>query len=518
MMLDYINEAFKSLDLLTEDVFKADSEGINELSDFIEDDEAEETISIIDMDAETEDDLQDSYVGKVIVDCNVCHSHVFKNKEDIKLDDDGVVDIEEDCPYCGDNNGFVIIGEIHEFNPDSDTEESTDKQSEVAEETAEVDEVTGESEEVNESLTEAIKEDVDPNVFAELQEYAEDADDMFISHDSEYADYIDELYMKAVEKLKKEFRDLFIEPSIQGTAGSVFANYNADDGVHETSWEFENELEFLDEIILSSTSEEDYIDKIVEYLRNKLNAASVVEEDEGVVEVDESLNEESNMSKLKSRYPELSGAASEKLEESFNNVSIETDDQKMTMTSEDNGKVIVTTEPTTAESTEGEVIAPVSSETEEEIIDANAEVVDEPVEEETPSEEELDFDFDEVDEDSMSELGESYLKRVYENVDSFKLTSCSTTPTQLVLEGLITFKSGVKKNTGFIFEAKDATKDGKLRFIGENAHLCRGRKAFTLVGSMSAKKLMCESFTYNYRAKNADGKSTRVYGKVTKSK
>ncbi len=376
MMLDYINEAFKSLDLLTEDIFKADSEGINELSDFMSDDEAEETISIIDMDAETEDDLQDSYVGKVIVDCNVCHSHVFKNKEDIKIDTDGIVNIEEECPYCGENNGFIIIGEIQEFNPN--TEEET-----AEEETAEAEEITEEpTTEVTESLEESL-----------------------------------------------------------------------------TLW---------DELVKS--------------------------------------------------YPELE-EKNESLEESFKNVSLETEDQIMTMTSEDNGKVTVTTEPTTSESAEGEVITPISNETENEIITANAEVVDEEsTEEELPSEEELDFDFEEVDEDSMNELGESYLKRVYENVDSFKLTSCSTSSNQLIMEGLITFKSGVKKNTGFIFEAKDATKEGKLRFIGENAPLSRGRKAFTLVGSMNENKLIGESFTYNYRAKNANGKSTRVYGKVNRNK
>ena len=385
MSLDYINEAFRCLELLTEDVFKADSEGINELSDFISSDvDNEEEISIIDMDAETEDDLQDSYVGKVIVDCNVCHSHVFKDKEAIVIDDDGVVDIEEECPYCGENNGFVIIGEIHEFNPKAEEEEviETEPTEEPVEEVEETEEV------VEESLTEAAPRKYKPSTIRLLK-----------------------------------------------MIGSPLA-----DGMEES------------------------------------------------------------------------------LEESFKNVSLETEDQIMTMTSEDNGKVTVTTEPTTNESAEGEVIAPITDETENDIINANAEVVDEePAEEETP-EEELDFDFEEVDEDSMNDLGESYLKRVYENVDSFKLTSCSTTPTQLVLEGLITFKSGAKKNTGFIFEAKDATKEGKVRFIGENAHICRGKKAFTLTGSMNDKKLMCESFTYNYRAKNADGKSTRVYGKVNRNK
>ena len=83
---------------------------------------------------------------------------------------------------------------------------------------------------------------------------------------------------------------------------------------------------------------------------------------------------------------------------------------------------------------------------------------------------------------------------------------------------MINFKSGASKKTGFIFEAKEATRDGNVKFIGENAHFCRGKRAFTLNGNISDKKLMVESLTYNYRAKNADGKSTRVYGKVDRSK
>ena len=393
MNLDYINEAFKALDLLTEDMFRADDQGLDELSDFMSSDvDNEEEISIIDMDADTEDELQDSYVGKVIVDCNICHSHIFKDKDDIVLDVDGVVDLEEDCPYCGEHNGFVIVGEIHEFNPSAD------------------------------------EETVEPSENTEIE-----------------------------------------EPSI------------------------ETEVEVAEEEV-----------------------------------VEESLNEAaprkykpSTMRLLRMIGSPLADSMEESLDESFKNVSLETENEIMTMTSEDNGKVTVTTEPV-ENMQEGEMIAPVSDETESEIINANAEVIDEPAAEEIPAEEvpeEVDFDIDEVDEESMNELGESYLKKVYENVDSFKLTSCSMTPKQLVLEGLISFKSGATKNTGFIFEAKDATKDGKLRFIGENAHLSRGRKAFTLVGSMNeSKKLIAESFTYNYRAKTGDGSSARVYGKVSRNK
>ena len=415
MSLDYISEAFRSLESLNEDIFSTDVTGINELSNFMDSDvDEEEKISIIDMDAETEEDLQDSYVGKIICDCNVCHSHVFKDKDQITIDADGIVDIEDDCPYCGEHNGFVIIGEITEFNPNAEAEEEV----------------------VETPVEEPVEEVADEDVVEEQPEVEE-----------------------------------------------------------------------------------------------------VVEEEEEVLE--EALNESPRkfkphtMKLLRMIGSDLvNDAVEEKLEESFNNVSIETDDQRMTMTSEDNGKVTVTTEPieeAAEEVAEDEVIAPISSETEDSIIDAAAEVVDEePVEdvvetevaeEEIPAEEvEMEFDIDELDDEGMDELGESYLKRVYENVESFKTSDVSTSGNQLIIEGVINFKSGNSKKTGFIFEAKEATKDGNVKFVGENAHFCRGKRAFTLSGNVADKKLMVESLTYNYRAKNADGKSTRVYGTISRNK
>ena len=408
MSLDYINEAFKSLESINEDLFTTDYEGLRGLSDFMSSDVDEnEKISIIDMDAETEDDLQDSYIGKIICDCNVCHSHVFKSRDEITIDDDGVVDIEDDCPMCGEHNGFVIIGEIKEFNPNAEEE--------VAEETP-----VKEEEVTEEPSEEAVDEQPeDP----EIEE--------------------DEVLEESINESPRKFKP--------------------------------------------------HTMKLLKMIGSDL----------------------------------VNDAVEEKLEESFNNVSIETDDQKMTMTSEENGKVTVTTEPIEEAhiAEEGEMIAPISAETQDAIIDATAEVVEEePAEteetaEETPAEEEeLDFDFDELDEEGMDELGESYLKRVYENVDSFKTSNVSTAGNKLIIEGIITFKSGAKKNTGFIFESADATRDGKLRFIGENAHFSRGKKAFALNGVLDNKKLIVESFTYNYRATNNAGKSTRVYGTVSRNK
>ena len=44
--------------------------------------------------------------------------------------------------------------------------------------------------------------------------------------------------------------------------------------------------------------------------------------------------------------------------------------------------------------------------------------------------------------------------------------------------------------------------------------MSRGKKSFTLNGTINNKKLVSESLTYNYRTKDSTGKSTRVYGTV----
>ena len=129
-------------------------------------------------------------------------------------------------------------------------------------------------------------------------------------------------------------------------------------------------------------------------------------------------------------------------------------------------------------------------------------------------EEEVDVDIDNVQEENFNKIGESFLKATYNNVLGFKTTKAETKGNQLRLEGLIKFKSGKEKKTNFIFESREATPKGKVRFVGENLQLCRGKKAFTLIGSVKNGNFISESFNYNYRAKDANGKSQRVYGTV----
>ena len=192
-----------------------------------------------------------------------------------------------------------------------------------------------------------------------------------------------------------------------------------------------------------------------------------------------------------------------KTDESLERVEVETDDQVLSMSQDDTGKLTVSSTP--VETT----IVPVSDETQQDIELHTDDVNSEDAE---LNSENADLDIDDFDEQSFDELGEGYLKRVYENVDKYKTTAVKTSGKKLTVEGLITFKSGNTKNTQFIFEAK-SNKNNSFKFVGENAQISRGKKSFAISGSLNNKQLVVESFNYNYRGKDSQtGKSVRLYG------
>ena len=112
-----LGEAFKALDALNEDTFTLSDDGIKKLAEFENNDDLVDELSVIDLDAETEEDFQDSYVGKVILDCCVCHSKLYKDKADVKIDEESqLANVGEDCPYCYTPDGFKIVGEVAKYN------------------------------------------------------------------------------------------------------------------------------------------------------------------------------------------------------------------------------------------------------------------------------------------------------------------------------------------------------------------------------------------------------------------
>jgi hypothetical protein len=142
---------------------------------------------IVDLNAETEEDLLPSYVGKLIMQCPQCMTLFYKNEEDVEKSEENpdVVNINEPCQHCGNSSGYSLIGKVdtvgedeaaqydvedfdeNELNLDFDEEESVEEEEveepteDVAteEEEAELDlepiEDEDSEEEVKESLTEA---------------------------------------------------------------------------------------------------------------------------------------------------------------------------------------------------------------------------------------------------------------------------------------------------------------------------------------------------------------------------
>lgn len=124
----------------------------------------------------------------------------------------------------------------------------------------------------------SIKEDLE--TFNSLkQKLANGAFDNYIAYDSEYSDFIDALYNDAVAKLEKEYKDLYIEPSIQNGRGSVFASYDVDGETYRCNWNYEYECEAIEEYIAESNNEEEFVNHMYNYLKGKLEDASTGEDD-----------------------------------------------------------------------------------------------------------------------------------------------------------------------------------------------------------------------------------------------
>lgn len=499
MSFDYINEAFRKLSLLKEETFDTSKDGISKLSAYIDEDDSVDTLDVIDMDASNEYELEDSYIGKVIINCNVCHSHIFKAKEDVVIDTEGVVNLEDECPYCGEKSGFIVVGEIVEFAPESNNESDVSV------------EVDGE---------EIPTADEEEPIVQELEESKK-------SHN----------YSKKILKMLEE--DGCEDTSNEEPLEEATAVLDRPHDVTMISGTVADVLNRNSSAIDACGSNEIAVKRTIENILRSEDVKDPEAAEEAISIINRCKGSKlwstigTYMSGLKvtpvgkfaKRRLDASLETEETLTEDVNNVNVETDDSVVNVHTEENGKVVVSTEPKvdSASETEDEMIAPISDETISEIESENGvtdPMIEDPestdeVEPESETPEEVDVEIDEIDEESMDELGESYLRNVYNNVESFKTTSVSNNDTHMIVEGLITFSSGAQKKTGFIFEAQSATASGKVSFVGMNEHFSKRNKAFKLEGVVKNNKFLPESLTYNYRTLLTEGKVNTISGTVT---
>lgn len=468
-MSNYLTEAFKKMELLENETFNLSSaDGAQKLNDFIEEDElAPEVEVVIDPEATTEKEVKDSYLGDAILCCTVCNSMLYKPLDQVTIDEDtALANIDEVCPYCFNIEGFKVIGKV-----------------------APMEEVVAETN-VEDTGVESVEVDGEEVDVVEAKKEDEDDDD---SKDED--DTLEES-LEAQEIITLDPADLIVNDVEGGKITvdkDIFNDYEFDKIVRI---QFVGGDEVFDYKMVSETG--DSIDMVIVKLEEKL--------EEAVSLYDKIYGPDGALANFKEEEP---------LKEAMEDIKITTEDEVITVTSE--------------ERADTESIQPIS---EEEIEAAQEDVVvdkpvaEEPVEEETTEEvvaevepvEEVEDSIEGFDETSFDALGESYLTKVYENVKSYKTTSVEELDDKHIkLEGIIEFESGKKGQTSFIFESKDITRSGKHRFVGMNENLTTSKKAFTICGTINDnKEFVTESFNYNYCVKLEDNSNKRLYGTIRK--
>lgn len=462
--MNYLTEAFKELKLLNEETFSFDKDGALELQKFYDGDNTDDYESIIDPKAEDEEELQDSYEGKVIVACGVCHELQYKDPADIIIDEASeMVNIEESCPVCYSTGGFKVIGEVAPYCAKCEDDEPKQEEPKLEE-----------------------------------------------SFEGCYDDATKKLAYKLVSMARKDGKKL----SVKDACEALDQSYNADASSLEDFYR-QLDLDALTEDVgddsLGVIYDEvlklfDELDYDTEHADVKNYASSVAE----YIEMSRSYGEEYSVEQwyqdTKMNYPEDLEALPKRapLTESVENVTVETNTDVIEVLPSEDGKVEVKAEPKGGPAEESEVIVPVSDEVKTEIENNDANF----------DEDELNLDEINFDEEGFDTLSESYLKKIYSNVDSFKTSKVDKSGKSVMVEGVITFASGKKAKTSFLFEDIQITKKGKVKFLGENLAFSKNKKAFTLVTDKSG---LCESLTYSYTAKDAvSNKKVPLYGTVRK--
>ena len=116
---------------------------------------------IVDLDANSPEDLLTSYVGKYIVQCPQCMVLFYKDKEDVVAseEDPSVVNVGEVCQHCGNESGYTLVGKVGEAEEEADIPEDELANDELQVEEEQVEE--GAEEAAEESNEDASEESLD---------------------------------------------------------------------------------------------------------------------------------------------------------------------------------------------------------------------------------------------------------------------------------------------------------------------------------------------------------------------
>ena len=281
-MNDFLNSAFKELDILTEDTIELNDDGIKALDTVINDmKDIEDSVEIIDTDAKTNDELKKSYIGKIIMECPVCHSYIFGDKDNIVIDKvSEMANVDHECPHCCELGGFIVVGQVAELGDEQPDEEDIDDIDDVDD--VETKEVIEKDDEKDDDDSEESHDDTDSDE-SEDDDEDEDADD-----DESEQNKIDEAII--INTNDEEVAEIEKDQTI--------VVYNSEDAEVETDAEVEVQEDTTDEVV-EPVSEEN-IEQIESNTEETVTEAD--EEESNTVEVDFDEIQEESFENIANKY------------------------------------------------------------------------------------------------------------------------------------------------------------------------------------------------------------------------
>ena len=561
-----LHESFKRVDkteALMEEYYKiSNPRDLEDAKEEREDEIAKAKLAkiekIVDLDAESPEDLQPSYVGKMIIQCPQCMTLFYKDPSDVvhSEDDPDTVNVGEKCQHCGNEEGYSIIGKVGEVTPEEaeqfeevpeetaeetpaeePAEELPENESEEAsaeeessedkeEELPELEEKPAEEEKLTESkniLEEQVKNALAEEAEEETEESAEEPEEEEVEEESEEkteeelpevafsAEEVKEVATDVAQSLATPVEDEE-EAEKQAEEISKVVDEKVDKAIEEKveeadEDEAEEETEEEQEELNESAKESDLNKKLKEHNDYIETLQDEIKKEEEAIKV--AKNEfikklhENNLASLKAA---LDKAIPEevKAEETIDDLPTpeeaaeELPDSKTELTEQLDAKEMPIKE-SASEVSDSEIKELLNSE--EFNTPISDEEVDRIIEDEKNLKEgkcknvfEMLEDFDEV---SMNSCMTKALTEVYSNVKNFEMTECSLNESSLVVEGKINFNSGKARETSFTFTEG---KEPKV-LCGINEDLDKDG-SFNICYGIDNNKMFVESLKYSYHVEN----------------
>lgn len=428
-------EAFKALDQLNEDVFSVDAEGIKKLNDFMQNDDSVDELSVFDIDS-TEDDVirddEECNEGDMILDCCVCHSKVFKPISEVVVDEESqIANAGEECPYCFSVEGYKIVGQV---------KASGEEEASVDEEVSESDEDSIQGEPgVAEEVSDAPISDLDSDEEAEVQESVKDR--------------IIKCHMK--DRRIGESVDLLTKDNT--IASLLWDNMDKLSGITDVNelrdaiMDLVNESDIANKPAALKLKRDLYSKKSVGALLSTIGTYMTGEK---VIKV--------GRNSTKSRKESFNHRR--KIKEDVDTIRITEDDIVISMSNDESEHEDEDIEG----SKDNFIVEPVSDEAKEQI------------------------DFNSIDRESAEDAIEESLKESFGNVKFFRCSSIVPRNNRFIVEGVIGFNSGRKRNTNFVFKPRKIT-ESTVIFKGYSKELKESVKSISLVCRNRGKKCIVES-------------------------